>query len=202
LQSLSKKERKKMELEDLDGLLDEFGLGGGGSNEEAVDVKGIEEMETKGNVDNGDEGGGNGVGKKKKKKKKKPSAGSTAISMTESVEWVKVEPSDKVGEGVNDSEETTTVDVASVLKNKMALKAASNTKSASEIAADAAAKEAKAKAAKKAEADKKKLKKKNKVQIVCHAFTLIYVYTTHSNLPFINDNRTNIKDSADLCSDK
>jgi hypothetical protein len=51
LQSLSKKERKKMELEDLDGLLDEFGLGSGGSNEETDDVKGIEEMETKGHVD-------------------------------------------------------------------------------------------------------------------------------------------------------
>jgi hypothetical protein len=140
--------------------LDEFGLKGGGSNEETDDVKGIEEMETKGDVDNGDdEGGGNGVGKKKKKKKKKPSAGSTTIS------WVKVKSSDKVGEGINVSEETTTVDVASVLKNKMALKAASNKKSASEIAANAAAKEALLKAAKKAGADKKKLKKKNKVQI-------------------------------------
>ena len=27
------------------------------------------------------------------------------------------------------------------------------------------------------------------------------MYTTHSNLPFINDYRTNIKDSADRCSD-
>jgi hypothetical protein len=116
LQSLSKKERKKMELEDLDGLLDEFGLGGGGSNEETDDVKGIEEMETKGDVNSGDdEGGGNGVGKKKKKKKKKkPSAGSMAISMTESAEWVKIETSDKVGEGINDSEETTAVDVSSM----------------------------------------------------------------------------------------
>ena len=66
-----------MELEDLD---DEFGLGGGGSNEETDDVKGIEEMETKGDVNSGDdEGGGNGDGNKKKK----PSAGSTAISMTD-----------------------------------------------------------------------------------------------------------------------
>ena len=104
-----------MELEDLDGLLDEFGLGGGGSNEEADDVKAIEEMETKGDDGNGDEGGGNGVGKKKKKKKKKkPSAGSMAISMTESAEWVKIETSDKVGEGINDSEETTAVDVSSM----------------------------------------------------------------------------------------
>lgn len=31
--------------------------------------------------------------------------------------------------------------------------------------------------------------------------TFFYVYTTHSNLPFINDYRTNIKDSADRCSD-
>ena len=50
----------------------------------------------------------------KKKKKKKPSAGSMAISMTESAEWVKIETSDKVGEGINDSEETTAVDVSSM----------------------------------------------------------------------------------------
>ena len=156
---------KKMELEDLDGLLDEFGLGGGGSNEELDGVEGTEETEevgTKGDDDNGDEGGGGGG--KKKKKKKKPSAGSTVIPMTKSAEWVKVEPTDKGGEGVNDSETTTTVDVASVLKSKMALKAASNKKSSSEIAVVAAAKEAVLKAARKAEADKKKQKKKNKVK--------------------------------------
>lgn len=161
---MSKKEKKKLELANLDNLLGEFGLDNnintvhGGKEEEGEEKKGEDEGV-------GDDGAVAGVGgKKKKKKKKKASSASTNASDPDLPEdWVDVSapPTAKAEDDINKNNETvgSTVNVAAVLKSRASVKKSS---SESNAALTTAAKEAKAKAAKKAEAEKKKKKKENK----------------------------------------
>lgn len=127
---MSKKDRKKQELNDLDDLLGEFGIDTAESNEA--------EEEKKGDDDADDAGADSSKAKKKKKKKKK--GGKTDNNAAgDGDDWVQVDTPD-----AEDENAAPVVDVASVLKAK----ATKKVKSAAEIAASTAAKEAKAKAAK------------------------------------------------------
>jgi hypothetical protein len=131
---LMSQDKKKLELDDLDDLLGEFGISPE-NNTAVVEEKKVEDEPLP--AETGE------AAKKKKKKPKKKGGGKSSV---ESDDWVEVESP----EG---GDEVAVVDVAAVLKAK----AKTKEKSAAEIAAATAAKEAKAKADKKAAEEKKKV---------------------------------------------
>mmetsp|Transcript_29371 Transcript_29371/g.43863 ORF Transcript_29371/g.43863 Transcript_29371/m.43863 type:complete len:366 (+) Transcript_29371:344-1441(+) len=149
--SMSKKDRKKMELNDLDDLLGEFGIDTAETNE--TEEKKGDDADNTTTADAAAAAGAADSSKSKKKKKKKKKGGNNKSNNNDGDDWVQVDA--PVAEG---GENAAPVDVAAVLKAK----ATKKVKSAAEIAASTAAKEAKAKAAKQAEADKKKKKKEQK----------------------------------------
>ena len=147
---MSKKDKKKEDMNDFDDILGEFGVLSTDASEDNVEGGG--EKEKKGKLAEVPSGDG---GVKKKKKKKKKSAKPAPAD-----DWVKVEQQPSI-ESSDDVKESAAKDVAALLKSKSVKSSAKKS-----TAADIAAKEAKTKAALKAKKNAAKEKKKKKASYV------------------------------------